>query len=81
MTDEKLQNIMSFLEDLREDSTVPRNVKVKITEVNEILKTDLEKSLKIDKVMHIFDELNDDSNIDSFTRTQLWNVVSMLEAV
>ena len=81
MIDDQLQNIMSFLENLKEDSTVPRNVKVKITEVNEILKTDIEKCLKIDKAMHIFDELSDDSNIDSFTRTQLWNVVSMLEAV
>lgn len=81
MIDEKLQNVVSFLEELKEDSSVPRNVKLKITEVNGILKSDLENSIKIDKVMHIFEELGDDSNIDSFTRTQLWNVVSMLEAI
>jgi len=81
MSDDKLSNIISFLGDLKEDSTVPKNVKVKISDIVAILKDDSENSIKVDKVMHIFDELNDDSNIDSFTRTQLWNVVSMLESL
>ncbi|MFT4303124.1 MAG: UPF0147 family protein [Candidatus Woesearchaeota archaeon] len=81
MTDLQIDDIIDFLDDLREDTSVPKNVKLRIAEVVEILKCDIDSSLKVDKVMHIFDELNDDSNIDSFTRTQLWNVVSMLESL
>ncbi len=81
MTELNLENIIEFINELNDDSTVPKNVKTKLGEVMSILKEDLDKSIKVDKVMHIFDELNDDSNIDSFTRTQLWNVVSMLESL
>lgn len=81
MMDSRFENIIEFLNELSEDSTVPKNVKSKLRDVVGILNGDIDKSLKVDKVMHIFDELNDDSNIDSFTRTQLWNVVSMLEAL
>ncbi|MCB9358791.1 UPF0147 family protein [Candidatus Woesearchaeota archaeon] len=79
--DDKIENIIEFLDEMKEEDTVPKNVKLKIADVIGILKSNLEESLKIDKVMHIFDELNEDSNLDSFTRTQLWNVVSMLESI
>jgi uncharacterized protein (UPF0147 family) len=69
------------LKEMGEDNTVPRNVKTSIVKIIEILNDETETSIKVDKVMHIFDELNEDSNIDPYTRTQLWNVVSMLESL
>ena len=81
MTNQKLDNIIEVLKDMKEDSTVPKNVKTKVIQIVEILGSKVDMSIKVDKVMHIFDQLNDDSNIDSFTRTQLWNVVSMLETL
>jgi uncharacterized protein (UPF0147 family) len=76
-----LDLILHNLEELGQDTAVPKNVKIKLKEIISILQGESEESIKIDKVMHIFESFSDDSNIDSFTRTQLWNVVSMLESL
>ena len=81
MSEEKIQNVVEYLGEMKNDSTVPRNVKSKMDEVIVILKDDSELSMKVDRAVHIFDQLNEDVNIDSFTRTQLWNVVSLIEAL
>ena len=79
--DDDLDFIIESLNELKEDSSVPKNVKTKITEIVEILNGGEDKSIRVDKVMHIFEQLNDDSNMDSFTRTQLLKIVSMLESI
>lgn len=81
MSDSNFDIIVETLKQLKEDSGIPKNVKSKINDVIDILQGKLEKSIKVDKAMHIFDEFSDDSNIDPFTRTQLWNVVSSLESL
>ena len=81
MPEEKIQNIVRYLGEMKTDSTVPKNVKLKMDEVIVILNSDSEVSMKVDRAVHIFDKLNEDSNIDSFTRTQLWNVVSLIESI
>ena len=81
MSDSNFDIIVETLKQLKEDPGIPKNVKSKINDVIDILQGKLEKSIKVDKAMHIFDEFSDDSNIDPFTRTQLWNVVSSLESL
>jgi uncharacterized protein (UPF0147 family) len=81
MSDQKIQQVVELLGELSSDSTIPKNVKSMINQITEILNQKVEMSMRIDKVMHIFDQMNDDPNIDPFTRTQLWNVVSMLESI
>lgn len=75
----KLDNIISYLKELLEDNTVPRNVRNKISDVITLLEGDEEESIKINKALDTFDEISNDTNLQSYTRTQLWNVVSMLE--
>ena len=75
------EQIVKRLKDLKEDPSVPKNVKLKISDIIGILEKEDDKSIKLDKIVHIFDELNEDSNIDSYTRTQLWNIASMLESL
>jgi len=76
---EVLNETFEYINELREDSTVPKNIRKKLDEITEILKNqELEVSLRIDKVVFILDEMNEDSNVPVFTRTQIWNLVSML---
>lgn len=81
MTEQKLENIIEYLEEMKGDSTVPKNVKIKMEEVITILSKDSDLSIKKDKAVHIFEELDEDVNIDSFTRTQLWNIISLIESL
>ena len=77
--DENIKEIIEFINDLQEESSVPRNVKAKLLNITEILKEDSDKSLKVNKALHELDEINDDVNIQSYIRTQIWNIASMLE--
>lgn len=80
--DERITNIIDALEELTEDNTVPRNVKCKISDIIAILKGDGEDlSIKVNKVLSELDDISDDMNIQPYTRTQIWNIASMLEMI
>jgi uncharacterized protein (UPF0147 family) len=80
-SEEDIKDIIAALQEVKEENQVPKNVKIKIDEVIKILNEKTEPSLRVNKVLSTLDEIADDTNIQPFTRTQLWNVVSMLEKI
>jgi uncharacterized protein (UPF0147 family) len=75
-----INEVIAAISDLQEDATVPKNVKEKVLAIIETLKNEeLEISMRVDKARQILDEVAEDSNLQSYTRTQVWNVVSMLK--
>ncbi|MBN1502222.1 UPF0147 family protein [Candidatus Woesearchaeota archaeon] len=81
MPQEQLNRIIEALAQLKEDTTVPRNVKSRIDHIISVLSSEQETSLKINKALNELDEISSDNNLQPFTRTQLWNISSMLEAI
>jgi len=79
MIDEKIKGVIAALESLKEDASVPRNVKVRIDNTISVLSEDAETSLKVNKALCEVEQIADDTNLQPYTRTQIWNVVSMLE--
>ena len=79
MLNEKVTNMVEMLTELQEDSTIPRNVKNKLEFCSNALREDIELSLKVDKVKHAIEDISEDSNLEAYTRTQLWNIASELE--
>jgi hypothetical protein len=80
--EQKLEPIIGALDELNEDSTVPKNIKIKITQIVEMLNAEnMETSIKVNKTLHLLDEIADDTNLKSYTRTQIWNIVSLLERI
>lgn len=78
---EKIIQITQQLEDLANDRRVPRNVRATIIEAISVLKDEKEsESVRLNTVISIMDEVSNDTNLQSYTRTQIWAVVSMLEA-
>jgi uncharacterized protein (UPF0147 family) len=76
-----LKNIMEALFDLEKDSTVPKNIKDRVQKIMSVLNGDAELPIKVDKAIQELDEIADDVNLQPYTRTQIWNVVSLLEKV
>ncbi len=76
---EEIDNIIDALKDIEEDSTVPKNVRSKIKEMIENLRGEIELSLKVNKALHKLDEIAEDMNLNSYVRTQIWNIASSLE--
>jgi uncharacterized protein len=80
--DERVVNIISALEELQVDTTIPRNVKTKIEIIVKALKNEEEEFIiRKDKALNELDEISEDTNIQSYTRTQVWNIVSALEMI
>ena len=77
---EELASIVEGLSDIKDDNTVPKNIRTKIEQIISILgDDDCEMSLKISRAQQELDEIAEDSNIQPYTRTQIWNVASLLE--
>ena len=76
---EELEEVICMIKELSEDFSVPRNVKKNLVVIEGILKDESKDiSLRVDKAVSILDEVSEDPNIQMFTRTQIWNLVSML---
>ena len=81
-TMEEMTQIIEAISELQNDNTVPKNIKTKLQSVSIILQgKDEEMSIKVNKALDELEELSDDANIQSYTRTQLWNIVSLLESI
>ena len=72
-----LQEVIEFLNELREDSTLSKNIKEKIEKVIGLLENDNE--LGVAKALNEFEDIMEKNEIQPYTRSQIWNVVSMLE--
>lgn len=79
MVEKKLMPVIKVLSELGEDLTVPRNIRLKIETTIKALNENTELSIRVNKALHELDDISNDSNIQSYTRTQIWSVVSMLE--
>ena len=79
--EETITEIIEVLSELLDDVTVPRNIKTKVQSLIDALKGDVDVTLKVSKVLHELESIGDDINLQPYTRTQLFNIISMLEKV
>lgn len=82
MTEETIKEIIESLLQIQTDLSVPKNVRLKMEIAIKALQ-DQEKSLEVkkDKSLQELDSLDEDPNIPTYTRTQIYNVVSLLESL
>jgi len=77
---EKIEQINFLLDDLIEDSTVPRNIRRSAKDIREFLN---DKNRDIDVTIadaqNKLDELANDPNIPSHGRTRIWQLMSAFE--
>ncbi len=80
--EEKLKMVIAALEEMSEDTSVPRNIRKGAAESKErLLKTDEPLDVRAASVIFTLDELANDPNIPMHGRTQIWNIMSTLETL
>lgn len=78
----EISDIISILDEINNDKTVPKNIRTAISKVKEDLKNNkMEKNVKINAAISILDEAANDTNIPVYTRTQIMSIVSQLESM
>ena len=78
-----IEPIIKLLTGIVEDRTVPRNIRAAAEEAKKELTEETENSwdIRLSSAISVLDEIINDPNMPMYTRTQIWNIVSMLEAV
>ena len=81
MGHEEMGNVVATLCELKEDITVPKNVRLKVEKVMGLLNEETEIDIKVSKALNELEEIADDVNLQSYTRAQVWSVISTLEKI
>lgn len=80
--DKKLEEIAKVLDQLIEDTSVPRNIRRSAEEAKQTL-LDREKDIgvRVSSAIYILEEISNDRNLPLHARTLVWNIASELETV
>ncbi len=75
-----VKEVLEEVEMIESDFETPSNVKQAMKKIKEILNnSSFDVAIKSDKCISLLEELQEDPNIEAFTRTNLWNLMSTLE--
>lgn len=74
-----LTPVFTLLDQIINDRTVPKNIRKAAEDSKASLSSTQSEEVKISTAIHTLDEIINDPNMPLYTRTQIWNVVSMLE--
>ena len=78
---ELIEETIEILKELENDINIPKNIKIKIQAIIGELEGNAEPSIQINKALNELDEISNDPNLEPYARTQIWNIVSILEKI
>ena len=77
-----MEDLIEELTFIIEEDCIPKNVKAKVESAISALKNEeVECSMRVNKALQELDDLSEDTNIPSYLRPQIWNIVSQLETL
>ena len=80
--EERFKQAKAILSVISEDHTTPRNIRYAAKKSLDILSvTDQSHGVRAAQAVNILDDISQDPNMPAYTRTRIWNVVSILEIV
>ncbi|MDQ1278903.1 MAG: uncharacterized protein QG670_163 [Thermoproteota archaeon] len=80
--DERMKQASQVLSMISEDSTTPRNIRRVAKEALDALNVGGQsQGVKAAQAISLLDEISQDTNMPAYTRTRIWNVVSILEVI
>ncbi len=80
--EKKLEQIAKILDQLIEDTSVPRNIRKSAEEAKlTLLDKNKDIGVRISSAIYILEEISNDRNLPLHARTLVWNIASELETV
>lgn len=80
--DQRVQQAKAVLSLISEDRTTPRNIRRAAKEASEILELpEQTQAVRAAQAINILDDISQDPNMPPYTRTRIWNIVSLLEVI
>jgi len=80
--EEKIAEIVNFVDLLIKDTSIPKNVRKGLEEAKAKLQnTEEDPTVRISNAVYTIQEVSNDVNLPLHARTQIWQVLGMLERV
>jgi uncharacterized protein (UPF0147 family) len=74
-----MKNIVFTLSEIKEDSSVPRNIRVRVDKAICCLGQEREVCLNVDEALQELEDVSNDPNLPIYTRIEILNIISSLE--
>jgi uncharacterized protein (UPF0147 family) len=79
---QKLNQAMTVLNRVAEDNTTPRNIRRTAKQANDLLIDEsLSPAARAANAIDLLDQISQDPNMPMYTRTRIWNAISVLEGI
>jgi len=76
---EQFIDVIAVLSEMVADNNVPKNVRLAMNDLVSVLNSGDEQSIKVHEALNILDTISNDINLDSYSRTQMFSIISILE--
>ncbi len=81
MSEYKVNQAILALKQIISDTTIPKNIIQRVEHTIKLLQAKEEIPIKVSKALTEIEEITFDNNIESITRTQLFNISTILEII
>ncbi len=79
---QKVNQAMAILNRVAEDNTTPRNIRRTAKEASDMLMDEsLSLAARAANAIDLLEQISQDPNMPMYTRTRIWNVISILEGI
>ena len=79
--EQKIKQIVSLVDLMLEDMSVPRNVKKAIEDAKRRLVGEGDPTVRAGAAIYFIEEISQDVNLPQHSRTQIWQILSALESI
>ena len=78
---EDLKSAVDLMDAVISDNSVPRNIRTAVEEAKLKIQSSEEKGVSITTAIYRLDDISNDINMPSHTRTEIWSIISELESI
>ena len=78
---EEIKIIAELMQDVIDDRGVPRNIRTIVEQAMEKVTKKNSEPMAFSSAIYLLDDVSDDINMPYHTRTDLWEIISKLEAL
>ena len=77
----ELAAVSELMEAVLSDNSVPRNIRAAVEEALIKIRSPEEKAVAVSTAIYRLDDISNDINMPSHTRTEIWGIISELESI
>jgi len=77
----EINDVSQMLDNLVNDTTIPKNIRRALSEAKGRLDSNEEKSVKVSAAIYVIESIAEDINMPTHARTQIWAIMNALETL